>query len=661
MDLHGRTDREVGAGATRRLGTRTKKAVRPLLSLALLLATASFACGAQAQVQRSFLNLSFESPILVEPVAGSGCNVQVTDAQVPGWTTNHPIAVGGGDCVSPLPATGPLIELWRNNYQGVPARTGSNFAELNAEANSRLSQSICLAQGEVVRWKLSHRGRSGGGGGRDVMSFNIDAATNRIVRAATTNAGSGLVSFGQCGGGQIGSATCTAPTTTNTWADYSGNFIWNGTSALHSFGFEAISTANGSITIGNFLDEIQIFLTPHIELTSAGSSGRESAGNTTLAKLVVSGLLESPLTVNLQVNTGSSTATLGSDFSTPSGNADYSITIPAGNYDGTSASQFAIGLNILNDAIIENNETIAVRVLPNPSAYTIAGTQSCGAAPVDQVVYTILDDDIDLRTSKRLDTSATPPGGSSSVQFTVTFDNNTARPTVGDTTAHDTVATLTDALPAGFTAFAWTCSVSGTPTPSCPAASGSGAISTTATLPAGNNAAGGALIYVVTGTLAPTRCTATPNTSTIAPQSPFSEGSSAQNAGSFNTPAPGGLVNNTATASVDPVCADLSISKTNTPGENGEVDQGNDTVASGRPVNYSIIVKNAGPDAADNAVVHDTATSGLSCTTASCVVSSGLAACPAIDAATLQSSGGVAIASFPANSSLTFTLGCTVP
>jgi uncharacterized repeat protein (TIGR01451 family) len=659
MDLHGRPDRKVGVGATRRLGAQANKVVRHLLAMILVLATGLFARDARAQVQRSFLNLSFELPVLVEPVAGSGCNVQVTDAQVPGWTTNHPVAAGGGDCVSPLPANGPLIELWRNNYQGVPARTGSNFAELNAEANSRLSQNICLAQGEVVRWKLSHRGRSAGG--RDVMSFNIDSNANRIMRGSTTNTGSGLVSFGQCGGGQIGSATCAAPTTTNTWADYSGNFTWNGTSALHSFGFEAISTANGSITIGNFLDEIQIFLAPHIELTSAGSSGRESAGNATLAKLVVSGLLESPLTINLQVNTGSSTATLGSDFSTPSGNADYSITIPAGNYDGTSASQFAIGLNLLNDAIIENNETVAVRVLPNPSVYTIAGTQSCGAVPINQIAHTIIDDDVDLRTSKRLDTSATPPGGSSSVQFTVTFDNNTARPTVGDTTAHDAVATLADALPAGFTAFAWTCSASGTPTPSCPAASGSGAINTTAFLPAGNNAAGGALTYVVTGTLAPTRCTATPNTSTIAPQMPISEGSSAQNVGSFNTPAPGGIANNTATASVDPVCADLSISKTNTPGQNGNVDQNNDTVTSGGPVNYSIVVNNAGPDAADNAIVNDTATSGLSCTTASCVVSSGLAVCPAIDAATLQSTGGVAIASFPANSSLTFTLGCTVP
>lgn len=657
MDSHGRTDRKVGAGATCRLGAQTNKVVRPLLVLALLMATASFACGAQAQVQRSFLNLGFELPVLIEPVAGSGCNVQVTDAQVPGWTTNHPAAVGGGDCVSPLPATGPLIELWRNNYQGVPARTGSNFAELNAEANSRLSQSICLAQGEVVRWKLSHRGRSGGG--RDVMSFNIDSTTNRIVRGATTNTGSGLVSFGQCGGGQVGSATCMTPTTTNTWADYSGTFTWNGTSALHSFGFEAISTANGSITIGNFLDEIQIFLTPYIELTLAGSSGRESAGNATVAKLVVSGMLESPLTVNLQVNTGGSTATLGSDFSTASGNADYSIIIPAGNYDGTPASQFAIGLNIFNDAIIENNETIAVRVLPNPSAYTIAGTQSCSAVPIDQVVYTILDDDIDLRTSKRLDTTATPPGGSSSVQFTVTFDNNTARPTVGDTTAHDAVATLADALPAGFTAFAWTCSASGMPTPSCPAASGSGAINTTATLPAGNSAAGGVLTYVVTGTLAPTRCTATPNTSTVAPQSPFIEGTSAQNAGSFSTPTPGGVANNTATASVDPVCADLSISKTNTPGQNGDVDRSDDTVAFGDPVNYSIVVNNAGPDAADNAVVRDTASSGLSCTAASCVVSSGLAVCPAVTAAALQSSG-VAIASLPANSSLTFTLGCMV-
>lgn len=60
--------------------------------------------------------------------------------------------------------------------------------------------------------------------------------------------------------------------------------------------------------------------------------------------------------------------------------------------------------------------------------------------------------------------------------------------------------------------------------------------------------------------------------------------------------------------------ADLSITKTNTPGENGEVDQSDDSVISGSSVTYTITVTNNGPDSTTGAVVTDATDSGLSCT-----------------------------------------------
>ncbi|MGO0999726.1 DUF7933 domain-containing protein [Lysobacter sp. CA196] len=105
--------------------------------------------------------------------------------------------------------------------------------------------------------------------------------------------------------------------------------------------------------------------------------------------------------------------------------------------------------------------------------------------------------------------------------------------------------------------------------------------------------------------------------------------------------------------------ADLSITKTNTPGLNGEVDQTNDTLAPGSSTAYTIVVKNAGPDRADGAVIRDQATAGLGCVTATCTASGG-AVCPAaVDVAGLQGSGLV-IPTFPADASLTFLLTCTV-
>ena len=74
---------------------------------------------------------------------------------------------------------------------------------------------------------------------------------------------------------------------------------------------------------------------------------------------------------------------------------------------------------------------------------------------------------------------------------------------------------------------------------------------------------------------------------------------------------------NCATATVeitiDTPTADLSITKTNTPGVNGEVDQTDDTVTTGDNTTYTLVVKNNGPDSVTGAVVKDTPTSGLTC------------------------------------------------
>lgn len=58
---------------------------------------------------------------------------------------------------------------------------------------------------------------------------------------------------------------------------------------------------------------------------------------------------------------------------------------------------------------------------------------------------------------------------------------------------------------------------------------------------------------------------------------------------------------------------DLSLTKTNTPGVNGEVDQAEDFLTSGSSVSYVISVTNNGPDRVTGAVVTDTPTAGLDC------------------------------------------------
>tara|TARA_R110000787_G_scaffold280905_1_gene391910 strand:+ start:16700 stop:19708 length:3009 start_codon:yes stop_codon:yes gene_type:complete len=68
---------------------------------------------------------------------------------------------------------------------------------------------------------------------------------------------------------------------------------------------------------------------------------------------------------------------------------------------------------------------------------------------------------------------------------------------------------------------------------------------------------------------------------------------------------------------------DLVITKTNTPGDNGDVDQASDTVTSGTNTTYTLTVTNNGPDAVTGAIVTDTPTSGLTCAPANSLTITG--------------------------------------
>ena len=95
--------------------------------------------------------------------------------------------------------------------------------------------------------------------------------------------------------------------------------------------------------------------------------------------------------------------------------------------------------------------------------------------------------------------------------------------------------------------------------------------------------------------------------------------------------------------------ANLGITKTN----------GVSTLVAGSTTTYTITATNGGPSAADGTIVKDPAASGINCTSVTCGAAGG-AICPAVsDVATLQAAGLV-IPTFPANSTITFTLTCGV-
>jgi uncharacterized repeat protein (TIGR01451 family) len=98
--------------------------------------------------------------------------------------------------------------------------------------------------------------------------------------------------------------------------------------------------------------------------------------------------------------------------------------------------------------------------------------------------------------------------------------------------------------------------------------------------------------------------------------------------------------------------ADLSIVKTANP----------TTVQSGGTVTFTLTVNNAGPAAANGAVVRDNPGVGLSCVTSPACSASGGAVCPAagtLTAPALTGNAGVAIPTLPAGGGVVVTVACT--
>jgi hypothetical protein len=151
------------------------------------------------------------------PVIPANTFRQVNQRDVPGWQTT---------------ATDGRIEIWSNGYGGVPAPEGEQFAELNATQASELFQVVETTPGQTLVWSLLHRARRAGTPG-DTMSVNIGAP------ATPPN-----------------DTTTFSDTLDDGWVRHTGTYIVPEDQTETRFGFQAVSTASGNVTIGNFLDDI---------------------------------------------------------------------------------------------------------------------------------------------------------------------------------------------------------------------------------------------------------------------------------------------------------------------------------------------------------------------------------------------------------------------
>lgn len=129
-------------------------------------------------------------------------------------------------------ATDQMIEIWGSGFGGVPAYSGSQFAELNANMVSTLFQRFEAGLGGSVEISFAHRGRAG----TDVMSVEIGPEGGPYINLGAFSAG-------------------------NTRWEYHTlryKFPLSGTSQ-YVLRFNSVSAAGGA-TVGNFLDAISIVL-----------------------------------------------------------------------------------------------------------------------------------------------------------------------------------------------------------------------------------------------------------------------------------------------------------------------------------------------------------------------------------------------------------------
>ncbi|WP_166832093.1 beta strand repeat-containing protein [Thalassoroseus pseudoceratinae] len=182
-----------------------------------------------------------------------------------------------------------------------------------------------------------------------------------------------------------------------------------------------------------------------VEFSNATNSDLETSGGNQPV-LLVNGTLTEDQTVDVIVTGG--TAIDDTDFTLTE-----TVTIPAGVYDGTNATAVSIGLTIMDDAVVELDETIEL-ALANPTGNLVINDTNDDTTTQATTIYTVTNDDAaTLSIDDVTDFEGT--SGTRQLVFTVTLDNDVETgltvdfDTVGDTataTDGDYVANIGNAL-----------------------------------------------------------------------------------------------------------------------------------------------------------------------------------------------------------------------
>ncbi|PRB10646.1 DUF11 domain-containing protein [Microbacterium sp. MYb62] len=483
-------------------------------------------------------NGGFEAPVI--PNASVSL---LNQSQVPAWFTTD---------------TQSAIELWSSGFNGVTAAAGRQFAELNAYSPSRLFQDVATTPGQTLSWSLKHRGRAG----TDVMRVVIGTPTGTLVQSGPN------LSDG-----------------TGAWGSHTGTYVVPAGQTVTRFGFEAVSSAGGNASVGNFLDDITFGTGPCLITTKSVANLNRSGttaevgdtlrytvttnnggGNPSLqsvgSDVLPSGLdfVPGSLKIISGAGTGALTDVNGDDRGTYiSGSRTVQVRLGDGG-TATAGGSIGVGTSTTYTFDAKVNLSAAAGVIVNEARVAFRdNVVGQDRTSISQETQTPVNAAADLAITKTLDTAPLVAG--SPVTFTIGVTNN------GPQTA--TGVTVTDPVPAGMTDV--TASSAGE---SC-------TVTTVVVCTVPDMPVGQSVQIQMTGTLDPSS----------------DPGSSLSNTATVSgTRTDPDLRNNTASVSgARTTTTDVSIIKTFSP----------TTPVAGEQVTYTLSVSNAGPSEARDVVVTD--------------------------------------------------------
>jgi hypothetical protein len=376
---------------------------------------------------RTILNGSFEQPVITNWVAPSGTT---PGSSTTGSATSN---IAGGNVPESYNSLVPIIwrstesginsggqydyknavEVWRgtptgNGSQEATSGAGVQFAELNGSDNAALYQDVCILPGETVGWSLKHAVRKAGDNPTNIMQVSI---TDPLEWTDKTPPATKLYSSPQL-----------STTYNDHWQAKSGSWVSNISSIQPlRFAFQAIQgSIAGNNSYGNFIDDVQLRLSPLIDFlpTNGGNVNLASTteGNTTnyyYLSLRINGKMQSggSVTINLTglnstrhftlgtVLKGSAAVTGLSASKSETGN-QITLNIPAGTYDPNSASNYIHIPIDFSDTITQPNDNLTFTLSTPAGGGTSGGdfalsivSTGCFGTPRTTVNTKLKDDD----------------------------------------------------------------------------------------------------------------------------------------------------------------------------------------------------------------------------------------------------------------------------